>query len=724
MEATCACCCCQGEESSHSMHTVSLDQIVYEDEQRMKKGLEQNYGICSVRFDYFTGRLLIEYNSGHIGPEEINLALQAPGFVLETNIKQWLGVLLEKHGERLRLVISGVFLLASWTVFFIQGWDYKFPSISYILLNLLTISIAGMPTLKGLKAAIRDRKLNVSVLIGIAVVSAIALLNWLEAATVLFITVVGEAMERGALDRSRNEVVVATIVGAKHALVKEENGRIVEVPVHKVVRGQRLVVLQGESIPVDGIVVAGGAQVNQSALTGESELVSKSVNDKVYAGTLLEQGKLEMDAVTVGGETAVARIARMVEQARQQRTDWEKTVDRFARYFVPVIIVVGIGVFATNLLLFSTDLVEAMERAVTVWVVACPCALVLATPTAISAGVGKAAKLGVLFKNGNIIERLAKLSVLLMDKTGTLTYGRPKVIAVKAFEGNTEADVVSAAVIVERQSQHPLAKAVCAYARSQTTSPGEADRFMEFEGGGACAKVGDRLIKVGAQWLMEDGRDIPDEVSRWIDASQNEGYTPILVADDHAVLGGFRIADEVREDSRDVLDSLRKKGVDRIVMVTGDKAAVAERVAKSLDVDDCFPECMPDTKLKKLAEVKGPNVVVGMVGDGINDAPALAAADVGIAMGAIGSDAAVAASDVSLMTKTLGGLAESFVLSKMVLSTIRWNIFFAVTVNLLMVVLATYGHVNMILGAFFHQVSALVVILNSYLLFFRKVRIK
>ncbi len=712
------CCCCQADHGEHVPYSIPLDSIRFDEERVLKKGLEQNYGICSVRFDFFAGEVIIEYNPKNITTEEIDRALSMPGFVLEANFKRWVGGIVEKHGGRLRLISSGILVLLSWVMLLVLRSDYAFPSPPYIAINLLAIVASGWPTLQGALKAARDQRLNVHVLIAIAVLGAVLLFNWLEAATVLFITVVGEALERAVLNRSETEVVVASVLGARHALVKE-GGSLFEVPIHKVVPGQIISVQQGMNIPVDGIVVSGSAQVNEATLTGESAFRPKSSGEKVFAGTIVESGAFEMEAVSVGRETAVANIARMVERARKNKTEWEKTVDRFARYFIPVILALGFIVFALNFFFFDVGLVEAVERGVTILVVACPCALVLATPTAISAGVGKAAKLGVLIKDGNVMEQLGRITSLLMDKTGTLTYGRPTVVDLKSFRDFSEEDALASAVLVEHQSQHPIARTICRYAKDRGVGYGEVDRFMEFEGGGACAKKGDRLIKVGAKWLIDDGREFPEEVLRWIEESEREGFSAVLVADDQDIIGGFRVTDDIREDARNVLDGLRQKGIERIIMVTGDIAAAARRVAQSLGIQEVYSECMPDTKLKKLDEVRREGSVVGMVGDGINDAPALAAADVGIAMGVMGSDAAIAASDVSLMSQDLRSLGLAYSLSRKVLSTIRWNIFFAVTVNFVMVWLASLGHVNMLLGALFHQVSALVVILNSYSLLIR-----
>ena len=725
------CCCCQSENGAHEQYIVSLDNVAFDDEQDVKQGLEQNFGICSVQFDFFKGQIIINYNPVHIVLDEIKKALQTPGYILKTNYRKWFGKIFEKHGNKIRLIFSTVLVLASWIMLGIFGKRYMFPlrltaplpeEAIYIAINCIVIAIAGMPTIKGVLSAVRERKLNVSVLIAIAAIGAILLKDWIEAATVLYITVVGEALESFALDRSNSDVLATSISGMRRALVKNVDGDIAEVPIHKVSKGQILIIRQGMKIPVDGSISSGEGQINEAVLTGESRFLEKRAGDNVFAGSILENGNLEVTVNTRASESAFAQIVKLVEHAREHKTGWEKTVDKFARYFVPLIITLGAAVFTGGIVFFKMDLLEAAERAITILVVACPCGLVLATPTAISAGIGKAAHLGILFRNGNIIERLAKVSTLLVDKTGTLTYARPEVVQVKTFGGISENDLFSIAATVEQNSHHPIARAVCTYAGSKNISPGKVDAFMEFEGGGSTAKINGELYKVGAFWLMDDGRDVAEEVTYWMDEKKKQGSGYVLVADSKNILGGFCVEDKVREDAASVIKRLRVAGIKEISMITGDHEAVAKRVAGLLGVDNCIAECMPDTKLKYVIEKKSQGQIVAMVGDGINDAPALAEADVGIAMGAMGSDVAMAAGDISLMNRDLKGLADVFVLSKKVLGVIRWNVFFAIFWNIVMVALVSIGHLRMLMGALLHQISVIIIILSSYSLFMRRVK--
>ncbi len=713
------CLCCTDNIEQHKKYVIRLNNLKYENERALKKSLEKNYGICDVSINLFEGLLTVNYSPQKITLNEIKHALILPNFLLEKTVKRWAGSLFEKYGKHIRLVTSVVFVVLSWILLFTMKESYTFPDYFYLTINTIAIVIAGFPTFKAAFSSLKHRHLNVHVLIALAATSAVAIGDWLEAATVLLITVIGEFLEGTSLKKSKKDIFSILMLGTRDALVRDENGKIVEIPVHKVRKGQTIVVRQGMKIPVDGIVKKGNVQVNESHITGESTFNEKNIGDKVYAGSILEYGLLEMEGVSTAGDTALAQVAKLVEKARHEKTDSEKTVDKFARYVIPVILALSLVVLFGNVL-FKITFFEAVERSLTILVVACPCALVLATPTAVNAGVARAARMGILFKNGNIMEILAKVKILFMDKTGTVTYARPSVVELKTFQNYTEQEVLEAAAFVEQKSMHPLAKAISNYCTDRSIKVEEPDKFLEFEGGGAGAVKGNKHIKVGALWLMEDGRELPEDVLAWIKKAEEQGSTCVIVANKKDIMGAFRIEDQIREDAISTLNDLRAEGIQKILMVTGDNARVAAHVSKYLGVDEYTADCMPDTKIKKIKAEKEKGEIVAMIGDGINDAPALAIADVGISMGAIGSEAAVEAGDVSLMNDNISGLTTAIRNSKMVLHAIKLNIFFAVTFNLLAVLFASVGKIDMLMGALLHQVSALVVIFNSMLLFIRK----
>ena len=719
------CLCCAGNVKQHKKYAVRLSNVNYEDEQTLKKSLEQNYGICSVQVNLFEGVLSIEYNPTKISLDEVRKALTLPNFILDKTLRSVVGTFGEKYGERMRLIFSSICIVLSWTLFIIFQESYsihglqEITSILYILINGITIFVAGYPTFKLGYQSLRQKKLNVHVLISIASLGAILIGDWLEAATVLYIAIIGGALEKLSLRQSKEDIFSVLMIGTREALVKDEAGVIVKVPVHKVQKGHLVSVHQGMRIPVDGIIKQGSVQVNEAPITGESDFRLKGENDKVYAGTIVENGAMDMEAVAAGGNTVLAQIAKLVEKARNETTESEKVVDKFARYAIPTILAISVAVFAGSALL-GIPIIEALERGITILIVACPCALVLATPTAVNAGIARVAKSGILFKNGTVMENLAKVRTLFMDKTGTLTYSRPAVIELKAFNNYTEEEVVQAAALVEQKSLHPLAQAISKYCERYSIRVEEPDKFLEFEGGGVAAIKGDKHFKVGTFWLIDDGREFPSEILDYIEETQKQGATNVIVANMKDIMGIFRMADEVRGDAKQTIEVLRKEGIEKFVMLTGDNEMVAAHVSNVLGIDDYYAQCMPDTKLNKIREEKNSGRMVAMVGDGINDAPALAEADVGVSMGAMGSEAAVEASDVSLMKDNVSDLKTAIRFSKLTLSTIKMNILFAVLVNIVAVGFASLGSLTMLWGAVVHQASALVVILNSMTLFIRK----
>jgi len=719
------CLCCAGNVKQHKKYAVRLSNVNYEDEQTLKKSLEQNYGICSVQVNLFEGVLSIEYNPTKISLDEVRKALTLPNFILDKTLRSVVGTFGEKYGERMRLIFSSICIVLSWTLFIIFQESYsihglqEITSILYILINGITIFVAGYPTFKLGYQSLRQKKLNVHVLISIASLGAILIGDWLEAATVLYIAIIGGALEKLSLRQSKEDIFSVLMIGTREALVKDEAGVIVKVPVHKVQKGHLVSVHQGMRIPVDGIIKQGSVQVNEAPITGESDFRLKGENDKVYAGTIVENGAMDMEAVAAGGNTVLAQIAKLVEKARNETTESEKVVDKFARYAIPTILAISVAVFAGSALL-GIPIIEALERGITILIVACPCALVLATPTAVNAGIARVAKSGILFKNGTVMENLAKVRTLFMDKTGTLTYSRPAVIELKAFNNYTEEEVVQAAALVEQKSLHPLAQAISKYCERYSIRVEEPDKFLEFEGGGVAAIKGDKHFKVGTFWLIDDGREFPSEILDYIEETQKQGATNVIVANMKDIMGIFRMADEVRGDAKQTIEVLRKEGIEKFVMLTGDNEMVAAHVSNVLGIDDYYAQCMPDTKLNKIREEKNSGRMVAMVGDGINDAPALAEADVGVSMGAMGSEAAVEAGDVSLMKDNVSDLKTAIRFSKLTLSTIKMNILFAVLVNIVAVGFASLGSLTMLWGAVVHQASALVVILNSMTLFIRK----
>lgn len=627
-----------------------------------------------------------------------------------------------KRGSWIRGAMLLLLLLVSGALYWTWGADrYRWADPVYVAVNGLALLIA-FPTIvmRALRQTFGEGRLTVDLLMSIVMISALCTGLWLEGALVALIALISEALERAAHGQAARIDTLSTRFDAMTVNVKRGEERI-PLPLRDLQVGDVIVVSEGESIPVDGEIVFGNAQVSEAAITGESSFNAKAEGDAVFAGSTVQHGFLEIKLLKRGEGTLLAQVEQSVAKARRVRTPTEVMLDRTTALLVPLILAVGLGVFLFGYLLGPEKtpelLREALRRAMTVVVVASPSALALTAPIAVWMGLRRARRRGILFRDGAVMEKLSGLSTLLIDKTGTLTVARPRVAEVKGFGKRTPEQVLQEAVFVEAHSKHPLARTIVEYAQTKVSETDKPDKFIEFEGGGACAIKGERYVKVGAFWLMEDGRDISDEVTEWMTAARDKGYTCVLVADREHLLGGIAFEDEVRTEARDVLARLRKLGVKKMVMLTGDNAKVAHRIAVDLGMNEYVAECMPDTKMRRVQKEQGyGGKGVVMVGDGINDAPALAKADVGIAMGAMGTDLAMAAAQVTLLNDSLEGLYEAFALSRRLVTSVSVNIFIACALGLALTVLAAMGSLNLLQGAVLQQGIALIIAINTALL--------
>jgi len=439
-------------------------------------------------------------------------------------------------------------------------------------------------------------------------------------------------------------------------------------------------------------------------LTGESIPVEKGLGDRVYCGTINEAGSCEIEATQIAEDTKLAQIKRLILEAQAEKSPIQRVMDRFARYFIPAILLIALATFLIT---------KEPVRAITILIVACPCALVLGTPTAVVAAIGNAARQGILIKGGPFLEQMGRLKTLLMDKTGTLTHGKPKVVEMKAFNGVDEKEVLYWAAIAEKRSEHPLARAVTERAESLGLSIPHPESFENFRGRGVKGRWNSKTILAGSsEYLKGEGIEIPEPVREWLRVKESEGKTSLLITLDHRLVGVISIADTLREKAKATIEQIRGEGVSEIWMLTGDSEQVANRIGKELGIR-YEAKLLPEQKVSKVKEWKRKGHVVAMVGDGVNDAPALAAADIGIAMGSVGTDVAIETADIALMTDDIEKIPILIQLSRKALRVIKENLVFAIVFNTIMVFLSAQGWISMILGAVMHQASSLLVILNS-----------
>jgi heavy metal translocating P-type ATPase len=588
--------------------------------------------------------------------------------------------------EWLKLAGIGALLLAGWL------WHLT-P------LVIAATVLAAFPIIYRAIKSLFARRLDADVLVAIAVIAASSVGEFVAAAEVAFIMLLGAQLEDYTTRRARRSL--GSLLSLLPATARVRRGETeTEVPAADLQIGDIVVVRAGERIPVDGKVRSGAASVNQAPVTGESMPVSKEAGDEVFVGTLNESGALIIEATRVGEATTLARIAQLVEAAQQREAPIQRQLDRLAGWLVPVMLTLAALVFF---------LTHDVPRAITVLIVACPCALILATPVAVMAGIARAARAGVLIKGGQYLEATARLHTIVFDKTGTLTHGQPEVSHVHCFDDHGEAHLVALAAVAEKMSSHPIARAILRKAGGAVPDPSS---FTPHQRGVVAEHRGQRLVVGHTGLLTEQNVALSGAHRAHVNEHHDDGHTTVVVAHDGQVCGTICVADTVRTTAAEAVGQLKQLGIEKVVMLTGDNRRVAMDIAGKLGVDEVKAEVLPEQKAQHIESLKGRGGVA-MVGDGVNDAPALAVADVGVAMGVTGTDVAHEAADIALMADDLSKIAFAVGLSRRALQIVRQGLFFALAYNIAMVSLAGTGHLHMIGGAIAHQCSSLLVILNA-----------
>ena len=603
--------------------------------------------------------------------------------------------------------IVGILILASWVL---AHWKIGPYWLNAGLALAATLFGGYLRFIAGFKDIVH-RKITVNVFVAVALVATIAVGEFRPAAVIVFIMAVAGALETYTLDKTRRSIRNLLDLTPKTATIRRDEAEAT-IPVNEVQVGDTVVVRPGGRIPVDGIVVAGQSCVNQAPITGESMPVEKFKGSEVFGGTLNEAGRLEIKTAKVGQDTTLARIVHLVEQAQGTKAPIQNLADRFTTWFLPtVLILAAIAFFASG----------DVKVAVSVLLVACPCAFAIATPTAVTAGISNMARRAVLIKGGIFLELAKKMDVLLVDKTGTFTFGKPKVVDVAAFDGLPEEEVLRLAAIAEKYSEHPLAKSVIACAKERGIEVPDPTEFNIEVGMGVTARSDGKEILVGKNKFLQDkGVCVAEYIEYAISEQTEQGRTAILVANDMKPVGLIAIADEIRPETRRAIASLKAMGIKNIIMLTGDNHKVAKAVAKEIGVDDFKAELLPEQKLQFVENLQKQGNVVGMIGDGINDAPALALADVGIAMGAAGTDVAVETADVTLMNDDLSRVVNFMDMSRKVMLRIKLNIFFSIMYNIIGFILAGFGMLTPVLAVIFQEAGCITVVFSSTLLLWAK----
>ncbi|PTG91722.1 heavy metal translocating P-type ATPase [Staphylococcus chromogenes] len=594
-------------------------------------------------------------------------------------------------------------------LFLVTGFIFKWLSMTNLSQIFLIIStlIAMVPiTLKAYQS-VRAKIFSIELLVTIAVIGALWIQEYTESSIVTFLFLFGSYLEARTLKITRKSISDLVDAAPKEAIRIKENGETEKIDVDDVEVGNRIVVRSGSTIPVDGRIVKGNANIIESSITGESVPVSKSVDEKVYSSTNVDTGYLEIIAEKVAEDTTFSKIIELVEEAQDKKSPAEKFLDRFSKWYTPSIALISFLVW-----LISRDL----HLAITFLVIACPGALVIGAPVANVAGIGNGAKNGVIIKGGDVIDTFSKVNTLVFDKTGTLTKGHPEVTT---FEFDTaefdENEILSKVAQLEKMSEHHLGRAIVDYAESKTVLPYKEVRLMEtVKGQGLIGKVQNNEVIIGNRKIMnKQNIFMSDTILDRISLQESTGNTVVLIAIDQKFIGYIAIADKVRSDALHSLNQMRQSGVKEIIMLTGDNVRTAEAVSTQLKLDGYKAELLPEDKVNMIQLLRSQGKIVAMAGDGINDAPAIATAHNGLAMGKGGTDISMETADLVLMNDALSQYAHAFGLSKKTMSILKQNIAIALMTVVLLLIGILLGGVNLAIGMFAHEVSVLIVILNA-----------
>lgn len=696
-------------------------------------------GVNALQFDVVRHRLIVQ---GAITAPEVTRAVRELGMTARADGEAApQGGFWYRRGRLAMTAASGALLVIGLGL----GWTGVASRMTVPLLILSAIAGGWFIVPRGLRAA-RNRALDMNFLMSVAAVGAGAIGQWGEAASALFLFAIAQLLETYSMDRARNAIASLMDLSPTEAIVRRD-GQDVVVPVADVHIGETILIRPGQRIPLDGVVIAGRSAVDQAPITGESMPVDKETGADVFAGSINAQGSLEVRVTKHVEDTTLARIIHAVEEAQSTRASSQAFVDRFATIYTPAVVGAAILLAIVPPLLGLGSWHVWLYRSLTMLVVACPCALVISTPVTIVSGLAGAARAGILIKGGIYLEHAAAVTVMALDKTGTLTRGRPAVTDVIPLdevmdtpEGEMSAriletgangraasralEVLQLGAAVERHSEHPLARAVLAEARARGVVPLEATGFEALVARGARATVSDRTVYLGNERLVREHGLVSHQLEEILRRLETEGKTPIVVWADHEsrgesrgksgpeALGVIAIADQIRPEARSAIHALMALGI-RPVMLTGDTAGTAHAVARQLDITEVHAQLLPEDKVRLVRELGTAGERVAFVGDGVNDAPALATASVGIAMGAAGTDVALETADVALMGDDLSKLPVTIRLSRTTLSIIKQNVIFSLVVKSVFLVLAVTGFATLWMAVAADMGASLAVVANG-----------
>lgn len=614
-------------------------------------------------------------------------------------------------------IVSGGFLVFS-LMFLFTGEGFLFNP------AWITIALSGYPlTYLAITRLVYEKWISSALLISIAMAASIAIGELFAAGEVAFIMAIGAILEEKTVERSKRglkQLISLTPMMGRRILSDPSGIQEEIIPVEQIKEGDILRILPGETIPVDGEIAEGNTSIDQSIITGESLPVDKSVGDQVFCGTINRFGSIEIVTARVGEDSSLQKLIRMVQEAENKKAPMQRIADKWAAWLVPVALGISVAAFGITWAL-GNEIMEALNRAVTVLVVFCPCALALATPTSIMAAIGQATKHGIIIKSGEALENMGKVDCIAFDKTGTLTNGNLVVTDVVPLNEEVgKEQLLSLAASAETYSEHPLAKAIVAHAKELQIAIGPADNFQMMPGKGISATISGQTLLCGTvKFLKEYQIPMNELVYIKLNEFRTQGKAMILVAKERSLIGVITLSDTLRDTAHSVVSELH--GMDtQVVLLTGDHMQAAGYFAKQIGISTVRAELLPEDKVSSIAELKKQGKRVCMIGDGVNDAPALKLADVGVAMGSMGSDIAIEAADIALTGDDISMIPYLKRLSNATVRTIKFNITVSMTINFIAILLSVTGVLNPVTGALVHNAGSVLVVLNAALLYDRK----
>lgn len=676
----------------------------------IKKALA-TIGVESVSVNLIASTATV-HHAVAIDPSMIRASIESTGVKV---IDQEELSFLSANKVRVALVASSGALLG---IGLVLDWTTSAQEVVLLAVFGLATILSGVLVFPKALRAILQKTLDMNVLMSIAVIGAFAIREYSEAATVVFLFSLAELMESFSVSRARNAIKAVLKLTPQVAQTLRD-GKLVPLSVFEVKIDELIVVRPGDSFPLDGTVVEGKSAVNQAPLTGESVPVDKNPGDPVFAGTINENRALTVKVTKGFQDTKISRVLKLIEEAQQQKAPSEKFVDRFAKIYTPIVFLLAVAIAVIPPLVFGGGTDVWFYRALVLLVIACPCALVLATPISVVSGLASLARQGVLVKGGKYLEALGKLKAIALDKTGTLTEGKFKVQSFRSFNGVDEAEVLRVALALERLSSHPLAKAILEYGKSFSCAPAEAKNFASIPGRGTEGWVDSCLYFAGNHKLTHELGVCNAEIEAYLSELESRALSVIIVGhkphDTHKgnVMGIFGLGDTLKANAREAIQTLHHVGISKVIVLSGDNQKTVDALCKLAGVDEGKGDLLPEDKVAEVKKLTERFVNVAMVGDGVNDAPALASATIGVSMGAAGTDSAIEISDISLMQDDLSQLSRAVSHGRRVLRMIQFNIAFAIVTKLIFLILAIVGYTNLWLAVAADMGTSIFVTLNA-----------